>query len=144
MALCSTVCSTLLNWPIVSLLILFYFILFSNAFCILVHDYTLCIIDSPCCNVSYYNYTQICKPIWIKTDIDWYCFIGRDANNWGGSRGTILAFSMQVTRGSNCGSTWGTESMHSSREQLPTDSDSGWSSLYSHIYFYKRSQGTLI
>ncbi len=34
--------STFLNWAIVSLLILFYFILFSNVFCILVHDYTLC------------------------------------------------------------------------------------------------------
>ncbi len=41
------------------LLILFYFILFSNVFCILVHDYTLCFIGSPCCSVSYYNYNSI-------------------------------------------------------------------------------------
>ncbi len=51
--------STLLNWPIVSLLILFYFILFSNLFCILVHDYTLCFFGSPCCSVSYCNYIFI-------------------------------------------------------------------------------------
>ncbi len=48
----------LLNWPIVSLLILF--ILFSNVFYfILVHDYTLCFSGSPCYNVSYYNYISI-------------------------------------------------------------------------------------
>ncbi len=52
--------STLWNWPIVSLLILFYFILFSNVFfCILVHDYTLCFIGSPCCSISYYNYISV-------------------------------------------------------------------------------------
>ncbi len=49
--------STLLNWPIVSLLILF--LSFSNVFGILVHDYTLCFICSPCCNVSYYNYISV-------------------------------------------------------------------------------------
>ncbi len=40
--------TTLLNRPIVSLLIWFI--------CILIHDYTLCFTDSPCYNVSYYNY----------------------------------------------------------------------------------------
>ncbi len=65
-AFCGTVCafsianSTLLNWPIVSLLILFYFILFSNRFfCILVHDYSLSFIGSTCYSVSYYNYISI-------------------------------------------------------------------------------------
>ncbi len=48
--------STLLNWPIVSLLILF--ILFSMFF-VLIHDYTLCFTGSPCCNFSYYNYIYI-------------------------------------------------------------------------------------
>ncbi len=50
------------DWLIISLLILFYVILFSNIFCILVHYYTLCFIGSPCCCVSYvyYNY----NPIW--------------------------------------------------------------------------------
>ncbi len=44
----------------VHLLILFYFILFSNVFfCILVHDYTLYFIGSPCCSVSYYNYISV-------------------------------------------------------------------------------------
>ncbi len=48
-------CSSLLNWTIVDLLILFYVILFSNvSFCILVHDYTPYFIGSPYC--SYYNY----------------------------------------------------------------------------------------
>ncbi len=47
--------STLLNWPIVSLLILF--ILFRCFF--LIHDYTLCFTGSPCCNFSYYNYISI-------------------------------------------------------------------------------------
>ncbi len=43
-----------------NLLILFYVILFSNGFFfILVHDYTLCFIGSPCCSVSYYNYTSM-------------------------------------------------------------------------------------
>ncbi len=53
--------STLLNWPIVGLLILFYFIFSNhgNVFCILVHDYTLCFIDSPCCSVSYNNYISV-------------------------------------------------------------------------------------
>ncbi len=46
--------SIVLNWPIVSLLILF--ILFSNVFCILVHVFTLCFIGFPCSSVSYYNY----------------------------------------------------------------------------------------
>ncbi len=51
--------STLLNLSIVSLLILLYFILFSNvSFCILVHAYTLCFIGSPCCSISY-NYISI-------------------------------------------------------------------------------------
>ncbi len=65
-ALCGTVCeisiaySTLLNWPIVSLFILFYFILFTNVFCILVHYYTLCFIGSLCYNFSDY----ICISIW--------------------------------------------------------------------------------
>ncbi len=36
----------------------FYFILF-NVFCILVHDYTLCFIGSPCCSVSYYSYISV-------------------------------------------------------------------------------------
>ncbi len=49
-------CSTLLNWPIVSLLILF--ILFSMFF-VLIHDYTLCLTGSPCCNFGYYNYISI-------------------------------------------------------------------------------------
>ncbi len=48
--------STLLNWPIVRLLILF--ILFSIFF-VLIHDCTLCFIGSPCCNFSYYNYISI-------------------------------------------------------------------------------------
>ncbi len=44
----------------VHLLILFDFILFSNVFfCILVHDYTLYFIGSPCCSVSYYNYISV-------------------------------------------------------------------------------------
>ncbi len=51
--------SILLNWPIVSLLILFYSILFSNVSCVLVHDSTLCFIGSPCCGVTYYNYISI-------------------------------------------------------------------------------------
>ncbi len=38
---------------------LFYFILFGNVFCILVHDYSLCFTGSACCNVSYYNYISI-------------------------------------------------------------------------------------
>ncbi len=46
----------LLNWPIVSLLILF--ILFSMFF-VLIHDYTLCFTGSPCCNFSHYNYIYI-------------------------------------------------------------------------------------
>ncbi len=37
----------------------FYFISFSNTFLILVHDYSLCLIRSPCCSVSYYNYISI-------------------------------------------------------------------------------------
>ncbi len=45
--------STLLNRPIVSLLILFYFNF------ILIRDYTLCFTGSPCYNVSYYNYISI-------------------------------------------------------------------------------------
>ncbi len=48
--------STLINWPIVSLLILF--ILYSTYF-VLIHDYTLCFTGSPCCNFSYYNYISI-------------------------------------------------------------------------------------
>ncbi len=60
-ALCSAVCiinsySTLLNWPIVSLLILF--ILFSMFF-VLIHDYALCFTGFPCCNFSYYNYISV-------------------------------------------------------------------------------------
>ncbi len=63
-ALCHAVCAisiaivhcTLLNWPIVSLLILF--ILFSM-FSVLIHDYTLCFTGFPCCNFSYYNYISI-------------------------------------------------------------------------------------
>ncbi len=49
--------STLLNWPIVSLLVLF--ISFSNVFFILVRDYTLCFTGSLCCSVSYYNYISV-------------------------------------------------------------------------------------
>ncbi len=48
--------STLLNWPIVSLLIIF--ILFSMFF-VLIHDYTLCFTGFPCCNFGYYNYICI-------------------------------------------------------------------------------------
>ncbi len=48
--------STLLNWPFVSLLILF--ILFGMFF-VLIHDCTLCFTGSPCCNFSYYNYISI-------------------------------------------------------------------------------------
>ncbi len=63
-----------LNWPIVSLLILFYFILFSNvSFCILVHGYTLCFFGSPCYNVSYYNYNSrwpYCRYL-ITNEIYW-------------------------------------------------------------------------
>ncbi len=51
--------STIRNWPIVSLLILFYFILFSNVICGLEHDCTLCFTGSPCYSVSYYNYISI-------------------------------------------------------------------------------------
>ncbi len=85
-AFCSTVCiinsySTLLNWPIVSLLILFHFILFSNVFCcILVHDYALCFIGSPCCSFSCYNFISvwpfniviqsICKCICVGVGLD--------------------------------------------------------------------------
>ncbi len=50
-------CSTSLNWPIISLLSLL--ILFSNVFCILLHDYTLCFTGSPCHSVRYYNYISI-------------------------------------------------------------------------------------
>ncbi len=50
--------SALLNWPIVILLILLCFTICSNVFCILVHDYTLYFIGSPCC-VSYYNYISV-------------------------------------------------------------------------------------
>ncbi len=53
-----------LNWPTVSMLILFHFILFSNVLCILVHDYILCFIGSPCYNVSYYNYILV-QPYYI-------------------------------------------------------------------------------
>ncbi len=49
--------STLLNWLIVSLLILF--ILFSNVCYIVVHDYILSFTGSPCCSVSYYYYTSL-------------------------------------------------------------------------------------
>ncbi len=60
-ALCGAVCiinsyNTLLNRPIVSLLILF--ILFSMFF-VLIHDYTLYFIGSPCCNFSYHNYISL-------------------------------------------------------------------------------------
>ncbi len=48
--------STLLNWPIVSLLILF--ILFSMFF-VLIHYYTLYFTGSPCYNLSHYNYISI-------------------------------------------------------------------------------------
>ncbi len=41
-----------------------YFILFSNVFCMLVHDYTLCFTGSPCCDVSYYNYSSM-SPYYI-------------------------------------------------------------------------------
>ncbi len=59
--LCGAVCiinsyNTLLNWPIISLLILF--ILFSMFF-VLMHDYTLCNTGSPCCNFGYYPYISI-------------------------------------------------------------------------------------
>ncbi len=60
-ALCGAVCiinsyCALLNWLIVSLLILF--ILFSMFF-VLIHNYTLCFTGSPCCNFSHYNYIAI-------------------------------------------------------------------------------------
>ncbi len=48
---------TLLNWPIVNLLILF--ILFSYVFCILVNDNTLCFIGSHYRSVNYYNYISV-------------------------------------------------------------------------------------
>ncbi len=48
--------SALLNWPIVSLLILF--ILFSMFF-VLIHDYTPCFTGYPCCNFIYYNYISL-------------------------------------------------------------------------------------
>ncbi len=48
--------STLPNWPIVSLLILFK--IFSMFF-VLIHDYTPCFSGSPCCNFSYYNYMTL-------------------------------------------------------------------------------------
>ncbi len=52
--------STLPNWSILRLLILFYFILFGNVlFRILLHDYTLYFTGSPCRNVRYYNYNSI-------------------------------------------------------------------------------------
>ncbi len=63
-SICGTACtlsianSTLINLLIVSWLILFYFILFSNVFCILVHDYNLCF-GSPCYNVGCDNYICI-------------------------------------------------------------------------------------
>ncbi len=62
--LCGTMCtlsianSTLLNWPIVNLLIwfiLYYLVVF---FCILVHDYNLCFTGF-CYNVGHYNYNSI-------------------------------------------------------------------------------------
>ncbi len=79
---CGIVCalsitnSSLLKWPIVSLLILFYFILFSNIFCILVHNYTLCFIGSPCYNVGCYNYNTIWpynsySPNWSSLILVW-------------------------------------------------------------------------
>ncbi len=37
--------------------ILYYFVMFS--FCILIHDYTLCFVGSPCCSLSYYNYISV-------------------------------------------------------------------------------------
>ncbi len=50
--------SMLQNWPIVSVLILFYFILFSNTFLFLVHDY--CVLYCfPCYSVSCTNYNSI-------------------------------------------------------------------------------------
>ncbi len=49
--------STLLNWPIASLLIFFFLILFSSVF--FVHNYNLCFIGSPCYSISCYNYNSI-------------------------------------------------------------------------------------
>ncbi len=46
------------NVSIASLLILFCFVLFS-IFCILVDDYTIYFIGSPCYNVSCYNYISL-------------------------------------------------------------------------------------
>ncbi len=82
-ALCDTECAlwianiTLLNWPIVSLLILFYFILFSKLFCNVMHDYTLYFTGCPVCSVRYYScislwtyyivvhYTHVYRYIWL-------------------------------------------------------------------------------
>ncbi len=48
-------------WPIISLLILSYFVLFSNFFFFfnLVHDYTLCFIVYLCYGVGYYTFNSI-------------------------------------------------------------------------------------
>ncbi len=87
-ALCGAVCiinsySTFLNWPIVSLLILF--ILFSM-FLVLIHDYTLCFTDFPCRNFSYmyYNYISI-WPYYIGihiTHICWFLLIFQFLRYW--------------------------------------------------------------
>ncbi len=56
--------STLLNWPIVSLVFLFFLILFSNLFCVLVHDYTLSF------NSVFYICLLYFSFIFIKIQID--------------------------------------------------------------------------
>ncbi len=61
--------STLLNWTIVRLLILF--ILFSMFF-VLIHDYTLWFTGSPYCNFSYYNYISI-WPYYIVIHLNAKC-----------------------------------------------------------------------
>ncbi len=87
-ALCSTVCTlsighiTLLNWPIVSLLVLFYYMLFSNIFlCILVLEYTLCFIGSPLYSSGCYNYKFIwSKHIVIQLSLHYLCSIAFSAH----------------------------------------------------------------
>ncbi len=96
-ALCGTVCAlsiangTLLNWSIVSLLIVFYFILFSNCFCILVHDLlyallvlviTLVISIWPYYIVIHYGDYWVCQqgfkmcPIWgVLHSYQWHTLV---------------------------------------------------------------------
>ncbi len=50
--------STFIDWPIVGLLVLLYFI-FNVCCCILLHDFNLYFNGSACCNVSYYSYNYV-------------------------------------------------------------------------------------